>query len=144
MDLGREFGEDDHVKKGALMKLRSFLIAIAVFSQAVFAAKDQIKVEAQLLVNGKVMSSPKIVALAGEPASVSTNHMRMNVTAKPADVKMEDFVLDMYFKYVYGDRTIESSPQVYLKAGQEAIMTLEESSAGEKIQLRVNARPVIR
>ncbi len=147
------------------MRCNNFLISIAVFSFSYLFSfpalgkgrgtlneqvREQIRVEAELLVNGKVISAPRIVALAGEPASISVGQvggkelMRMDVTAKPTSSKMDEIILDMDFKYVVGDRVIKSSPQVYVKSGLDAVMTLEESSASEKIQLRVMAKPVVR
>lgn len=128
-------------------------IALIGFSFSLHAAlkervRDQIRVEAQLLVNGKVVSSPRIVTVAGERAEISQrglkDQIRMGVTPTPSNSKMDEIVLDMDIKFVSGERVIHSSPQVYVKAGVDAVMTLEESSATEKIQLKVMARPVVR
>ncbi len=112
--------------------------------------RDQIRVEAQLLVNGKVVSTPSVLALAGEKAQITVgaaggkDMMRMKVLANMADPRMDEIVLDMDLKFTNAGREIRSSPQVYVKSGVAALMTLEESTPGEKIQLKVTARPVIR
>jgi hypothetical protein len=36
---------------------------------------------------------------------------------------------------------IRTRPQIYAKAGEDDLMTLEESTRHEKIQLRVRAKP---
>lgn len=114
--------------------IRSGVIAtfLAVFSFSAKAGlkeqvKNQIRVDAQLLVNGKVIPNTRI-----------------HVNAKMVDPKLDDIVLDMDLKFSVGDRQIHASPQVYVKAGEEALMTLEESSAKEKIQLKVHAKPMVR
>lgn len=131
------------------------LILFIIFSSPLHASlkekvRDQIRVEAQLLVNGKVVAAPSVLALAGERASIAVGHiggreqMRMGVTANSADPRMDEIVLDMDLKFMNGDRQIRAKPQVYVKSGVAALMTLEESTPKEKIQLRVTAKPVVR
>ena len=125
-----------------------FLPLTVFLSLAAQAAKPaKIDVRAELLINGKVVTNPRIIALPGEPAELRQSDRSgktrtvFSVTAQPADAKMEEIRLDMDLEYAAGDRIIHSRPQVIAKAGDEALMTLEESTKSEKIQLRVRARP---
>ncbi len=102
------------------------------------------------MINGKVVSSPTIHTLAGERAVITQSSLdqkqtvRMGVMANMADPRMDEIVLDMDLKFTNAGKEIRTSPQVYVKSGVAAVMTLEESTPNEKIQLRVTAKPVIR
>lgn len=119
-----------------------------VLASCASAAKpSQIDVKAELLINGKVVAGPRILALPGEPAEIRVGDRSgktrtvMSVKVRPADPKMEEIILDMDLEYAAGDRVVRTRPQIYARAGEEALMTLEESTKDEKIQLRVRAKP---
>ena len=124
--------------------LISFLLFISAASAS--AAKPRIDVKAELLVNGKVIASPRIIAKSGEFAEItqgarnSKERIRMKILAAPTSEKMDEIMVDMDLEYIVGERHLRSKPQVIAKAGSEATMTLEESIKGEKIQLKLTAK----
>jgi len=125
-----------------------FLIFAALMSGATFASTQQYRVQAQLLINGKVVAQPQILAQLGQRAEThqgaigANEQMRMSVLANALDSKGEELKLDLDLKYISGRREIHTKPQVFATAGSEAVMELEESSATEKIQLRVLAKAI--
>lgn len=126
----------------------SRIYLLLLLASASWAAKPtHIDVKAELLINGKVVAGPRVVATAGESAAIRVgdargkNHTVMTVNARPADPKMDEILLDLDLEYTAGERVIRTRPQIYAKAGEEALMTLEESTKDEKIQLRVRAKP---
>ncbi len=127
-----------------------FILAIGLFLNSAGAdtKPQQLMVEADLLINGKSISRPRVITLTGEPSYIEVGGrnfkvMKMGVLAQPGD-KIDDLVLDLDFELHAQGRVIRTSPQIYAKAGVPAFMTLEESTPEEKIQLKVLARPVIR
>jgi hypothetical protein len=131
------------------MKL-AILILFACGAGTWSAEQSRIDVKTELLVNGKSLGKPHLRVIANEEGEMTVgtrekNRMRMKVLARPIDGKLDEMLLDMDLEYNSGERQIRSKPQVIAKAGSEAIMTLEESTTkGEKIQLKVLAKPVVR
>lgn len=123
-----------------------FLMFISM--QAALAARPRIDVKTELLVNGKVVASPRIIAVSGESAEItqgarnSKDRMRMKILAKPTSEKTDEIMVDMDLEYTVGDRRLHSTPQVFARAGQQATLTLEESTKEEKIQLKITAKPI--
>jgi hypothetical protein len=129
--------------------VRLAILILLAGSLSAWADNSSILVKTELLVNGKSIGKPQMRVLAGESAEIqigarSKEPLRMKVLAKPIDGKLNEIFLDMDFEYYSGERQIRSTPKVIARAGDEAIMTLEESTKGEKIQLRVMATPVVR
>ena len=141
----------------------SLVFAFGLFSQPMSAnlrqkARKELKtnpsslrVQAEILINGKVISSPSVVAIWGERALISAGQtgaanpdLHMEVLAQPADERFHEVLLDLDLKFKLGERAFRSSPQVYVKPGERAVLTLEESSAQEKIQLRILTQTLTR
>lgn len=129
--------------------MRCAILILLLLNSTAWAEGSSILVKTEWLVNGKSIGKPELRVLPGEPRVIShgagkKESMRMKVLARPADEKMDEIFLDLDFRYQAGERTIHSTPQVIAKAGDEAFMTLEESTKGEKIQLKVMAKPLVR
>jgi hypothetical protein len=123
------------------------LIFLTVLSA--WADPSSVLIKTELLVNGQTVSRPQMQVLTGERGEVqvygqSKDLMRLKILAKPVNGKLDEIYLDMNMEYKSGSRTISSRPTVIAQSGSEAVMTLEESTPGEKIQLKVLATPVVR
>jgi hypothetical protein len=114
------------------------------------ADPQQYRIQAQLLINGKIVSQPVFITVLDESAEVTqsdkggTEKMRMSVVTHRFDVTGDELKLDMDLEYISGKRTIRAKPQVIATSGTEATMQLEESHDNEKVQLKVLARPVMK
>jgi len=112
------------------------------------ALSKNIMISAKLFINGKLISSPKIITIAGETAEISQiseEHQsiyRMKVLATNAsDEKIKDGIL-MKFDIEANDGTsiIKSTPQVLTKIGSEATITVNGDQANQKeLMLKVIA-----
>jgi hypothetical protein len=133
----------------------AFTMGLAILTAALGAAaaasgaskmKNQFKVKTEILIGGKVVSSPQFVVIPNEPASLEmkSGHpeaaLRMMLTAQDStDPQVPDGIhLKMAVEYRGGDRAIRAKPQVVVFSGEEALVTLG-SDANETVEMRILA-----
>src|SRR5258707_908767 len=106
--------------------MRRFCSVIAVLtSTAVFAVPKHYRINSQLFIDGKLVSSPQVIANAGEPAEimqVSENphkevKMKVVATSLSNENIRDGILLKFDVEYISGSRTVKSSPQILAKSG---------------------------
>lgn len=126
-----------------------FVLGVLVFFSNVTAfgavSNKPVQITAELLVNGEVVSAPRIVTIAGEKAEIVVGEVgqpdmvRMAVVMTPVDSETlhETVLLDMELEHRRGDHTIKASPQILTKLGSQALVNLD--SAKDNVQLKIKA-----
>jgi len=108
--------------------------------------KNQFKVKTEILIGGKVVSSPQFVVIPNEPAllEMKSEHpeaaLRMMLTAQDStDPQVPDGIhLKMAVDYKGGGRAIRANPQVVVLSGEEALVTLG-SDTNETVEMHILA-----
>ncbi len=122
-----------------------FFIFSAISMNLAQASIPSIEIQTELLVNGKAVASPRVLASVGEPATVRTQTgsqlSKLKILAKPTSYDPDEIMVDLDLDFDTPTRRIQTNPQIVAKAGTEALITLEESTNDEKIQIRVLAQP---
>lgn len=128
----------------------SFLVTL--ISMTATAAPNAYMISAQFFINDKLVSSPRIVTLAGEPSEISqvgekpnSNELqkfRMKVLATEiSNETIQDGILMKFeVESVTGSHTFKSTPQVLTKLGSEATISIGDTPASkEKLFMKVIA-----
>lgn len=122
-------------------------LAITVSCSIVFAAPTKYRIESQLFINGKLISSPRMTTNKGLPAEVSQvsedSKEKMNMKVIVSDLsneKIKDGILMKFdIEYSRGDQTIRSSPEILAKSGSEAMVSVGKTQTQEEVTLKVIA-----
>jgi hypothetical protein len=117
---------------------------IFLFSLASWAAPQAYRIETQLFIDGKLISTPRIGTILGEEASIKQTseddqHMEMKVTAKEQANSMVLIKVD--FDYSNGSQTIKATPHLLANAGEEATVEVGEGALENGYKLVVKATP---
>jgi beta-lactamase regulating signal transducer with metallopeptidase domain len=108
--------------------------------------KGQYKVKTEILLDGKVISSPQFIVLPNEPASLEmkAEHpqaaLRMMLTASDfSNAEIVDGIdLTMAVDYKTQDRSFRANPRVVVAPGEEGIVTIG-SDANDTLEMRIKA-----
>jgi len=128
--------------------MKGFVLSLVALSCTTTFANNTNRyiIKTQILVDGKVVSQPQVVATENEAAEVSLvndpqNEVKMRVVASDvADEKVKDEIL-MKFNVEYNSptRMIKASPQVLMKQGSEATVRLANRQGDHDVQMKVIA-----
>lgn len=128
----------------------SFLVTL--ISMTSVASPNAYMITAQIFMNDKFISSPRVVTLAGEPAEISQvsekphsdelQKFRMKVVA--TEVSNETITDGLLMKFeiesVTDAHTYKATPQVLTKLGSEATISIGDSTTNkEKVLIKVFA-----
>lgn len=119
---------------------------LSLFAATALAAPHQYKIETQIFIDGKIVSSPKVITLenkAAEMTQVSENpykQLKMKVIASENSANKIKDGISMKFDidYITEGKTIQSSPHILVQSGKEAIITVGDKN-GTRIELKVTA-----
>jgi beta-lactamase regulating signal transducer with metallopeptidase domain len=108
---------------------------------------NQFEVKTEILIGGKVVSSPQFVVIPNGPASLEMKSenpeaaLRMMLTAQDStDPQLPDGIhLKMAIDYKGQGRAIRANPQVVVLSGKEALITLGFNS-DETVEMRILAK----
>lgn len=128
------------------MNVLSFVMGLFM-TLAAFAAPTTYHIHSQVFIDGKLISSPRIVTLAGEAAEITqtgdnqTDKFSLKVTPENiSNNEIKDGILMKFdIEYTYGSRSIKSSPQVITKSGSEASVSIGKIQGKEEVLLKVTA-----
>lgn len=129
---------------GTLMFAAS-VTAIAATS-GVSKLKGQYKVKAEIIIDGKVVSSPQFIVLPNAPASLEmkSEHpesaLRMMLTAgefSSADIT-DGIDLKMALDYKTQTRSFRANPHMVVAPGEEGTVTIG-SDSGDTLEMRIKA-----
>ena len=128
----------------------SFLVTLTSMTAA--AASNAYMISAQIFINDKLVKSPRIVTLAGEPAEISqvsektnsneSQKFRMKVVATEVNNEtIQDGILMKFeVESVTDTHTFKSTPQVLTKAGSEATISIGDTTTSkDKMFMKVIA-----
>ena len=118
----------------------------AAAASGVNKLKNQFKIKTEILIGGKVVSSPQFVVIPNEPASLEmkSEHpesaLRMMLTAQDSTGPQvaNGIHLKMAVDYKGEGRAIRANPQVIVLSGEEALITLA-SDSNESVEIHILA-----
>jgi beta-lactamase regulating signal transducer with metallopeptidase domain len=107
--------------------------------------KGQYKVKAQILLDGKVVSSPQFIVLPNEPASIEWKSenpqaaLRMMLTAADySSVDTAGIDLKMAVDFKTADHSFRANPRVVVMPGEEGTFTIG-SDDSETLEMKITA-----
>ena len=126
------------------MKLMA--IALVFVGGSVFASTNGYDLKMDLSVNGKQISSPRVMVKAGETATINqkteTEESFIEVVATEGSIQNHKGILMKFTVGVIaqnGERVIKSQPQVLAKENEKTQVTIGENN-GDEISLSVVAK----
>lgn len=128
--------------------MKIFLVALGLFvAAAAHATPNTYRIDSQLFIDGKLISSPKIITNAGESAELTqvgnNPNDKLSFKVVPEDFnndKIKDGILMKFnIEYIYGSRSVKSSPQIIAKSGSEASISIGKMQNKEEVLLKVIA-----
>lgn len=141
------------MKNQTQVKLKSYsmLILFAIFSGvsalafAAYAAKlpGKYDIKASILIDGKVVSNPRIVTIEGESATIEIgqgskengNFIHLDLVAREAHQPTEGRIhLDLEFKYIAQGQTVHARPQMMVNA----VVKISSDSSESTVELLLN------
>lgn len=127
----------------ALMRL--VIVVLAFISSSAFALTNGYDLKIDLSMNGKHISSPRVIAKAGETASISqktdTEESFIEVVATEGSIQNHNGILMNFVVGVIdknGQRVIKAKPQILAKENETAQITVAEED-GNQLSLSVTA-----
>lgn len=128
------------------MKLLSigFLFLITSTSLAV---QHKYRIQSQILIDGKVVSTPNIITMENEKANIQQvienpdQEIKLEVIASELnnDKIKNRILMNFDVHYVSGNKNIKSNPQVIAKSGSEAIVTIGGKENSPELQMKILA-----
>ncbi len=133
-------------KKEFEMKI-FILSSVALISSIAIAATKHYRIETQILVDGQLVSSPKVITngdKATEISQISENphkELRMKIIASDlTSDKVKDGILIKFdVEYVSGSKVVKASPQVLAKAGSEATIEIGNPESHQNLKMKIVA-----
>lgn len=121
------------------------LTAVAAVS-GVSKLKGQYLVKAEILLNGKVVSTPQFIVIPNEPASMemksehpqSALRMMLTVSDSASLQTPEGIDLKMAVEYKTQDKAFRANPRVIVLPGEDGTVTIG-SDSGDNLEMRINA-----
>ncbi len=121
-------------------------IALVFVGGSVFASTNGYDLKMDLSVNGKQISSPRVMVKAGETATINqkteTEESFIEVVATEGSIQNHKGILMKFTVGVIaqnGERVIKSQPQVLAKENEKTQVTIGENN-GDEISLSVVAK----
>lgn len=125
--------------------MRATVLFLVLFTNAIFAETNEFDIHARLFVDGRLVSTPRVLALPGESAELSTmsdtvpDKIDVRIVATDDNDKSEDGIfLKFNVYYRRGNRIIEASPAILVKPGVPTTVTLADKK-GADVKLEVSA-----
>ena len=125
----------------------TFAIAVFLLSATAFSATKSFDVKAKVSLNGKLVSTPHLVTLPNELASISEvdknkNEMKIELVASDySNEKTKDGIL-MNFTVSYlknGKQTIVARPKIVALPGETATISVGNRGDVDALELKVVA-----
>lgn len=120
-------------------------IALAFIGSSAFASTNGYDLKMDLSLNGKHISSPRVIVKAGETATITqktdTEESFIEVVATEGSIQNHKGILMNFVVGVIGkngERTIKAKPQVLAKENEAAQITVGENN-GDEVSLSVVA-----
>lgn len=128
------------------MKALVFVVTI-LSSPLVFATVQHYQIDSKIFVDGKLVSSPRVITNANEVAEISQvsenskNELRMRVVASDmTNEHVKDGILMKFdVSYTINGRTIKSSPQILAKTGQPASIEVGDETGKPAMKIELTA-----
>lgn len=128
--------------------MKFLILIVAIFnSQFASAAPQHYQIESKIFVDGKLISSPRVISNSNEPAEITQNsenpksQLRMKVVA--SDLTNENVKNGILMKfdvsYFANGRTIKSSPQILAKAGELSSIEVGSDDGMPAMKIEVTA-----
>ena len=125
--------------------MKMLVMVLAFVGSSAFAATNGYDLKMDLSLNGKHISSPRVIVKAGETATVTqktdTEENFIEVVATEGSIQKHKGILMNFVVGVIGkngERTIKAKPQVLAKENEPAQITVGEKN-GEEVSLSVVA-----
>ncbi len=125
--------------------MKMLVTVLAFVGSSAFAATNGYDLKMDLSLNGKHVSSPRVIVKAGETATVTqktdTEESFIEVVATEGSIQNHEGILMNFVVGVIGkngERTIKAKPQVLAKENEPALITVGEKN-GEEVSLSVVA-----
>lgn len=126
--------------------MKLIAIVLAFMGSSAFASTNAYDLKMDLWMNGKHVSSPRIIVKAGEMGSISqktdTEESFIEVVATEGQFQNHKGIM-MNFTVGYigknGERTVVSKPQILAKENEPALITVGEKD-GTELSLSVVAK----
>lgn len=123
-------------------------IALLVTTSSAFASSNAYDLKMDLSINGKHVSSPRVIVKEGEPATIAqktgAEEQFIEVVATEGSVHSHKGILMKFTVGTIGkngERIIVSKPQILAKEGESAKITESDTNTGkEHISLSVIAQ----
>ena len=143
------------IKAGILVFMGALFFASTSFAKTTKIAKNNVHTAAtsgydlkmELSMNGKIISSPQILAKAGETATVTqkTDDQEnfIEVTAIDGSILGNDGIMMTFVVGTIakdGSRTILSKPQIFAEENKQSEIMLEQDGSNEMLSLSVVAK----
>lgn len=126
--------------------MKMLVMVLAFVGSSAFAATNGYDLKMDLSLNGKHISSPRVIVKAGETATVTqktdTEESFIEVVATEGSIQNHKGILMNFVVGVIGkngERTIKATPQVLAKENEPAQITVGEKN-GEEVSLSVVAK----
>ena len=130
------------------MNRKAFLV-LTLLSATTWAAPTQYRINSQVYIDGKLVSSPKIITMANETAEIrqttdnteGASDIRVRVTPSEFqnDAIPDGILMKFEVEYKAGNRVVKSSPQIIARSGSEAEVTVGRTPGQDDLKLKVTA-----
>lgn len=128
-----------------------FAIIILFLAGTAWAAPRQYEIDMELMVDGKVVSTPKIITMEGTKASIESAGAEggtfVEVTPSEKTIKGVDGILmEMKVGFVddTGFRRVLAQPRILAKDGAKAQIILDDKKKNQEVTLKATAKRVSR
>lgn len=130
--------------------MKKALSVLLTFASISTFATNGYKLSMNILLDGKVVSSPKVVVKSGKKAMLRQKNSKTNLTTEISILASEGEIegnkgifLDLSVAHLIGkDRKIVSKPKRLVSEGKEALFETSNSNGSEKFELKVIANRV--
>ncbi len=124
-------------------------ILLSFFSISAFAVNGY-KLKMNVLLNGKIVSSPEVVVEQGKKATLTQEDSKTNlktnisILAKEGEIQgNKGILLDLEIAHLVGkNKKIVTTPQLLVSEGKEALFETANINGSEKFELKVIATKV--
>lgn len=127
-------------RKAYAVCLLMTLIGIEVFalSNGLNELNNNFRIDSKILIAGKIVSNPRIIAVANEIAIIEevsddeSSYLKIQITANEATQIINGINLNMIVDYRAEGRNVHVEPKLIVKDGEEAVVTLNLDHALSK------------
>jgi hypothetical protein len=127
------------------MRLLFTFLLLFLAPLAASAATTEYDIQAQLFVEGKLVASPRLLTVPGEPAELSQmtdtskDKIRIRIIATDDSHKIENGIaLKFEIYYRKGKKIVESSPEITAKPGEQNTLDIGKANH-QNVELKVRA-----